>query len=162
MRTVMRAGFGGAIARGAALALSGLRAGLNAALAAVLIFVIRAYQSVHVAFFRGSCRFHPTCSHYALEAIQLHGPGRGSLLAAWRVLRCQPFCKGGFDPVPEPRARQRASHGASDVSRRAPTSFSGSGEAAPRAAHARIGFNKTVPELVEGPVTPRSIFRSPA
>jgi putative membrane protein insertion efficiency factor len=68
-----------------------------------LTFLIRAYQSLHVAFFRGSCRFHPTCSHYALEALELHGAGRGTLLAAWRVLRCQPFCRGGFDPVPEPR-----------------------------------------------------------
>jgi len=76
---------------------------ISSILAAVLIFVIRAYQSIHIAFFRGSCRFHPTCSHYALEAIQVHGPGRGSLLAAWRVLRCQPFCRGGFDPVPEPK-----------------------------------------------------------
>ena len=72
--------------------------------AALLILLIRAYQSIHIAFFRGSCRFHPTCSHYALEAIQLHGAGRGTLLAAWRVLRCQPFCRGGFDPVPEPKS----------------------------------------------------------
>jgi putative membrane protein insertion efficiency factor len=71
-----------------------------------LLFVIRAYQSLHVAFFRGSCRFHPTCSHYALEAIRLHGPGRGSLLTAWRILRCQPFCRGGYDPVPEPKQKQ--------------------------------------------------------
>ena len=70
---------------------------------ALLMFLIRAYQSVHVAFFRGSCRFHPTCSHYALEALELHGPLRGSLLTTWRVLRCQPFCRGGFDPVPEPK-----------------------------------------------------------
>ncbi len=76
-------------------------------LSAFLTFLIRAYQSVHIAFFRGSCRFHPTCSHYALEAISLHGPGRGSLLAAWRVLRCQPFCRGGFDPVPEPKTTQQ-------------------------------------------------------
>lgn len=69
----------------------------------VLTFLIRAYQSVHVAFFRGSCRFHPTCSHYALEALERHGPLRGSLLTAGRILRCQPFCRGGFDPVPEPK-----------------------------------------------------------
>jgi putative membrane protein insertion efficiency factor len=75
------------------------------ALSFVLLLAIRAYQTVHIAFFRGSCRFHPTCSHYALEAIQLHGAGRGSLLAAWRVLRCQPFCRGGFDPVPEPKLK---------------------------------------------------------
>ncbi len=69
----------------------------------LLVFMIRAYQSIHIAFFRGSCRFHPTCSHYALDALTLHGPLRGTLLTAGRVLRCQPFCRGGFDPVPEPR-----------------------------------------------------------
>jgi putative membrane protein insertion efficiency factor len=72
----------------------------------VLMFLIRAYQSVHVAFFRGSCRFHPTCSHYALEAVEAHGAARGSLLAAWRVLRCHPLCRGGFDPVPEPAPKR--------------------------------------------------------
>ena len=88
----------------------------EAALAQALIFTVRAYQSMHVAFFRGSCRFHPTCSHYALEAIQLHGPGRGTLLTAWRVLRCQPFCRGGFDPVPEPKRNKAGrSQDAADV-----------------------------------------------
>lgn len=46
------------------------------------------------------CRFSPTCSAYAVEAIETRGLVAGSLLAAWRVLRCNPFCKGGFDPVP--------------------------------------------------------------
>ena len=72
----------------------------------MLVLLLRAYQAVHVAFFRGSCRFHPTCSQYAIEALELHGPVRGAGLAAWRVLRCQPFCRGGFDPVPEPGARR--------------------------------------------------------
>jgi putative membrane protein insertion efficiency factor len=53
------------------------------------------------------CRFKPTCSEYALEAIRLHGAGRGSLLAAKRLLRCHPFTwlggSSGFDPVPPPR-----------------------------------------------------------
>jgi hypothetical protein len=48
----------------------------------------------------GTCRFHPTCSHYAYQAIVKHGLIRGSGLAIWRVLRCQPFSQGGFDPVP--------------------------------------------------------------
>jgi putative membrane protein insertion efficiency factor len=47
-----------------------------------------------------SCRFYPTCSAYALEAIQKHGAARGSLLAAKRILRCHPFNPGGYDPVP--------------------------------------------------------------
>jgi putative membrane protein insertion efficiency factor len=47
-----------------------------------------------------SCRFYPSCSAYALEAIEKHGPARGGWLTARRLLRCQPFCKGGYDPVP--------------------------------------------------------------
>ena len=74
-------------------------------IAAALTFLIRAYQAAHTAFFRGSCRFHPTCSQYALEAVELHGAARGTLLAAGRVLRCHPFCRGGFDPVPEPKIK---------------------------------------------------------
>jgi uncharacterized protein len=48
----------------------------------------------------GACRFQPTCSEYAAIAIATHGPLRGGCLALWRVLRCQPLCRGGFDPVP--------------------------------------------------------------
>ena len=48
-----------------------------------------------------TCRFIPTCSEYAVEAIQLHGALRGGALALWRVLRCNPFGKWGYDPVPE-------------------------------------------------------------
>lgn len=48
----------------------------------------------------GTCRFYPTCSHYAYQAIYKHGLLRGAYLAIWRVLRCQPFSQGGFDPVP--------------------------------------------------------------
>lgn len=47
-----------------------------------------------------TCRFYPTCSHYGFEAIRKYGAVRGSLMAAWRVLRCNPFNPGGFDPVP--------------------------------------------------------------
>lgn len=47
-----------------------------------------------------SCRFYPTCSAYALEAIEKHGPFRGFILAAKRILRCHPYNPGGFDPVP--------------------------------------------------------------
>jgi putative membrane protein insertion efficiency factor len=49
------------------------------------------------------CRFQPTCSAYAIQALEVHGLVRGSALAIWRVLRCQPFARGGSDPVPPPR-----------------------------------------------------------
>ena len=48
-----------------------------------------------------ACRFVPTCSEYAMEAIERHGAVRGSLLAGWRLLRCHPFARGGYDPVPQ-------------------------------------------------------------
>jgi len=47
-----------------------------------------------------ACRYLPTCSEYAQQAIETHGAGYGSLLAAWRLLRCHPLAKGGYDPVP--------------------------------------------------------------
>ncbi|MCJ7512481.1 MAG: membrane protein insertion efficiency factor YidD [Anaerolineales bacterium] len=47
-----------------------------------------------------TCRFTPTCSHYGYQAVAKHGLIKGSLLGAWRILRCQPFSKGGYDPVP--------------------------------------------------------------
>ena len=46
------------------------------------------------------CKFSPTCSAYAIEAIEKHGAMKGTLLAIWRILRCNPFSKGGYDPVP--------------------------------------------------------------
>lgn len=48
----------------------------------------------------GGCKFMPTCSEYAAEAIAIHGPLRGVGMAVWRLLRCHPFSRGGFDPVP--------------------------------------------------------------
>jgi len=50
-----------------------------------------------------TCRFHPTCSAYGQEAILTHGLFKGFALTVWRILRCQPFCKGGYDPVPPGR-----------------------------------------------------------
>ncbi len=52
-----------------------------------------------------TCRYEPTCSRYAEEAVRELGAGRGLLLAAWRLLRCNPWSRGGFDPVPERSAR---------------------------------------------------------
>ncbi len=66
----------------------------------VLLGLIQGYRRFVSPFFPPCCRFTPTCSQYAIEAIQKYGAGKGSLLALKRILRCNPFCKGGFDPVP--------------------------------------------------------------
>jgi uncharacterized protein len=67
----------------------------------VLLASIRAYQATFSRTMpAGSCRFYPTCSHYGYQAIYKYGAIKGSLMAAWRVLRCNPFNPGGFDPVP--------------------------------------------------------------
>ena len=56
---------------------------------------------------RGTCIYVPTCSEYAIEALEKHGVVKGSLLAIFRILRCNPFSKGGYDPVPEVRKGKR-------------------------------------------------------
>ena len=68
----------------------------------IAIFLIRCYQRLISPVLPRCCRFQPSCSAYAIEAIQKKGFLRGSLKAAWRILRCNPFCKGGYDPVDPP------------------------------------------------------------
>ena len=70
-------------------------------MASFLIFLIRCYQRVLSPFIGGQCRFHPTCSRYAVEAIETHGAWRGSWLALRRISRCHPLNPGGIDPVPD-------------------------------------------------------------
>jgi len=65
----------------------------------LLLFLIRGYQTILSPLLPQACRFTPSCSHYAIEAIKEHGSLKGSLLASYRILRCQPFCRGGYDPV---------------------------------------------------------------
>ena len=65
---------------------------------------IRWYQRFISPLLGHNCRFVPTCSQYAIQALQLHGALKGTLLSVWRILRCNPFGKFGFDPVP-PRGR---------------------------------------------------------
>ncbi|HKK91721.1 MAG TPA: membrane protein insertion efficiency factor YidD [Desulfobacteraceae bacterium] len=67
----------------------------------VLIIFIRVYQCCISPFTISSCRFYPSCSHYALEAVTVHGSVKGALLSIKRVLKCHPFHPGGFDPVPK-------------------------------------------------------------
>jgi putative membrane protein insertion efficiency factor len=62
--------------------------------------MIRFYQRRVSPSLPPMCRFYPTCSQYALESIEIHGALRGSLLALWRFLRCNPLFPGGYDPVP--------------------------------------------------------------
>jgi len=69
-------------------------------MARLLQLLIRAYQLLLSPFLGGHCRFTPTCSHYAYQAIERHGALRGSWLAIKRIGRCHPFCDGGYDPVP--------------------------------------------------------------
>jgi len=69
-------------------------------MARILIWIVKAYQLVLSPFFGQQCRFYPTCSQYALEAIQKHGALRGSYYTVRRLVRCHPWCAGGHDPIP--------------------------------------------------------------
>lgn len=71
----------------------------------VLISVLRIYKRLLSPLFLPACRYVPSCSEYAMEAIERHSAFRGSALAIWRLLRCHPFAKGGYDPVPTPDSR---------------------------------------------------------
>jgi putative membrane protein insertion efficiency factor len=66
------------------------------------VFVIKAYQTLVSPVLPRSCRFYPTCSAYILEALRVHGFARGLALGSWRLARCHPFHRGGYDPVPPP------------------------------------------------------------
>jgi putative membrane protein insertion efficiency factor len=73
---------------------------LTRLLAAGIIFLVRLYQGTLSPLLGGQCRFQPTCSHYLIEAVQKHGAMKGVWLGLWRLLRCHPFSRGGYDPVP--------------------------------------------------------------
>jgi putative membrane protein insertion efficiency factor len=66
----------------------------------ILVGLIRVYQIAISPRLGPVCRYYPTCSHYGLEAVKVHGAGKGSVLAAWRIARCHPWAQGGFDYVP--------------------------------------------------------------
>lgn len=74
-------------------------------LSSALRGAIRVYQLTLAYFFVGACRYEPSCSAYAAEAVSLHGAWHGSLLAVHRLCRCGPWCDGGYDPVPPAGAR---------------------------------------------------------
>src|SRR5690606_2841811 len=66
----------------------------------LLVALIRLYQIALSPLLGAHCRFTPTCSNYAIDAIRKHGALVGTGYTIWRLLRCQPFCRGGYDPVP--------------------------------------------------------------
>ena len=72
----------------------------------ILIKLVQFYRK-YLSPLKGysSCKFYPTCSTYAIEALEIHGAIKGSLLAIWRILRCNPFSKGGYDPVPQKKSK---------------------------------------------------------
>ena len=73
----------------------------------VMIWLIGLYRKYISPLKPSCCRFTPTCSAYAIEAFQKRGFFVGFILTVWRILRCNPFCKGGYDPVPEKGFRNR-------------------------------------------------------
>lgn len=80
--------------------MNGQRNILSRAVGGGMIGFVRAYQLGLSPWFGHACRFQPTCSAYAIEAIRTHGPAKGGALATWRIARCNPFCGSGYDPVP--------------------------------------------------------------
>jgi len=89
---------GAAAARGESRAVGGAAKSLSAW---VLLALLRLYMLLLAPFVGGACKFYPSCSNYAYEAVSRHGARRGSILAIKRLLRCRPFTQGGFDPVPD-------------------------------------------------------------
>lgn len=72
----------------------------------VLLKLLRFYRTHISPHLPPMCRYYPTCSRYAIEAIEVHGALRGGLLALWRLLRCNPLSPGGYDPVPPKREKR--------------------------------------------------------
>ena len=79
---------------------------MRAVISKLLITLIKAYRLVLSPWLGQQCRFHPTCSQYALQAVEQHGPYRGSWLAVKRLASCHPWHAGGIDHVPENHAHK--------------------------------------------------------
>lgn len=76
----------------------------------IMVLLIKIYQKTLSPLFRGSCRHYPSCSQYGVEAFQTHGFFYGGYLTIVRVLKCNPFFEGGFDPVPEKKQDTKDIH----------------------------------------------------
>jgi putative membrane protein insertion efficiency factor len=81
----------------------------------VALQLLRAYKWIVSPMFAPACRYVPTCSEYAMEAVERYGAARGGMMALWRLLRCHPFARGGYDPV----MKKRLSDERSDFSQKA-------------------------------------------
>jgi putative membrane protein insertion efficiency factor len=81
----------------------------------VMLALLRSYKWAISPLLPPSCRYVPTCSEYAAEAVERYGALRGSAMAIWRVLRCHPFVRGGYDPVPISRVRMASARVASGL-----------------------------------------------
>jgi len=81
----------------------GILGGVRFAILQTLLGLVKGYRYLLSPWLGSACRFTPTCSLYAIDALQQHGPAAGSYLAARRLLRCHPWCAGGPDPVPAHR-----------------------------------------------------------
>ena len=85
---------------------------IKSAATALVLQVLRGYKWLISPLFPPACRYVPTCSEYAMEAVECYGVIRGGLLAGWRLLRCHPFVDGGYDPVVKKRHDEiRCDHG---------------------------------------------------
>jgi len=84
----------------------------------VLIALIRVYQYTISPLLGARCKYYPSCSNYAIDALREHGAIRGTGLAAWRLLRCNPFSNGGYDPVPPRHKGCEHDHASENVSAR--------------------------------------------
>lgn len=81
---------------------------INELIKKLMLFLIKTYQmTVSPWFSRGACRYYPTCSAYAAEALQTHGIIKGTYLSVRRIARCNPFFKGGYDPVPPKKEKRK-------------------------------------------------------
>jgi putative membrane protein insertion efficiency factor len=74
----------------------------------LLLWLLKAYKLAISPYLGRNCRFYPSCSEYAMQAVQTHGPLKGSLLAGARLCKCHPWHAGGYDPVPDTPAQGKA------------------------------------------------------